>query len=194
VVNGEWHRSTALRRSFMRSCAPRRAFMLLLIACTAGFLVGCHGRTVPPSGTPSADAAVSTSGPAGLGATALDVYSKLLAAYAHAGLTADAGDPALAEFAVGDALKTLQEGLRAYHAANQIVKGAYASEPHVTSVSAESVSIIDCLDGTHFLVYTTSGRLADTTPGGRHSTTVVVTRSAQGWRVSALAIHEVGSC
>lgn len=130
---------------------------------------------------------------------ALDAYAGMWRAYAEAGLTADAGAPELTKFATGRALQTLRDGLASYKAKGQVIKGRYGSEPRVARLSPvsgpRSATIIDCLDGTEFLVYKLSGELADDEPGGRRSTTATVDNVGGGtWKVSGFAVREVGTC
>jgi hypothetical protein len=120
-------------------------------------------------------------------------------AYAKAGATADAGDADLPRYASGAALKALQNGLASYRGKGQVLKGEYASAPQVSGVSPaptpSTVSIVDCLDDSKFLVFTTSGEPVNDKPGGRRSTKATVTDvGGQGWKVTSFGVQGVGTC
>jgi hypothetical protein len=167
-------------------------------AAVAGCQKGGTPAPVAPT-TPGLSAPTSSEGES-IDEQALASYANLLAAYAKAGRTANPDEPDLANYATGNALKTLRTGLSSYRAKNQVIKGAYGSSPRVTATSSPGVettmlTITDCLDGANFLVYKKSGGLANNTPGGRHATTALVRRVVGGtWKVTDIGIREVGSC
>ncbi|MEU4217167.1 hypothetical protein [Actinoplanes sp. NPDC026623] len=130
---------------------------------------------------------------------ALTAYKGMWQAYAQAGLTADPDDPDLARYAAGTALETLQRGLTGYHDKSQVLKGELVTNPQVSGASPDadpkSVAITDCLDATNFLVYKSSGELANDTPGGRRSTRATVTNvGAEGWKVTSFGVQAVNTC
>jgi hypothetical protein len=167
----------------------------LAVALTAG---GCD-RANPERGEPSVPAlgsAVSATQPAT--DPAVDAYQSMWTAYTRAGLTANPDHPDLARYATGLALTTLRNGLAGYRKQRQVLKGDLVTAPHPANASPANepttVSIVDCLDTTNFLVYRADGRLADDEPGGRRAVRATVIRSADGWKVSSFGVQQVGTC
>jgi len=135
----------------------------------------------------------------GAGQAAEISYTGMWDAMQAAGLTADATFPALPDYASGQALATLQNGLREARSHGIVIRGQLLTSPVVTSASPpgspSQVGIRDCLDDTRWLNYVAAtGRLQDNVPGGRRLVTAVVTRSAAGWRVTRLAVGAEGTC
>ncbi|ROO60376.1 hypothetical protein EDC02_2239 [Micromonospora sp. Llam0] len=173
-----------------------RVLRISPLACLAITLAACAGAE--PAGVTSTPPAAPTAS-ASAEQLAMDAYSGMWRAYAEAGATANPHDPDLARYASGRALATLRQGLTAIKDKRQVLKGEYGSAPAVTSASPTgqptTIHISDCLDGTNFLTYTTTGALADDEPGGRRSTTATVSNlGTEGWKVTGFAIQEVGTC
>jgi hypothetical protein len=163
-------------------------------------LVGCSDPTPGGGGssTPSLSAPPqSTRGTAEQKAVA--GYQGMWRAYAKAGLTANPDDPDLGRYATATALKTLTDGLKGYRDKGQVLKGDLVTNPQASGASPDTepttVTITDCLDTTKFLVYKSSGELADDVPGGRRSTKATVTNvGADGWKVTSFGVQAVNTC
>ncbi|MEU7171477.1 MULTISPECIES: hypothetical protein [Micromonospora] len=170
--------------------------------CLVAAIGACDGGEAGEDSAPTAPASPREldAGPTGSPEeAALAAYRGMWQAYAKAGLTADPNESDLARFASGDALTTLKKGLSSYRSKGHILKGDYALSPRVAQVSltstSPSVTVTDCLDDTHFLVYTASGEPINDEPGGRRATRATVTDlGAQGWKVATFGVREVGTC
>jgi hypothetical protein len=131
--------------------------------------------------------------------SALDAYRGMWRAYAKAGLKANPDEPDLAHYASGAALKTLTSGLAAYRNKGQVLKGEYVSVPQTAGASLDTtpstVTVADCLDDSHFLVYDAAGKRVDDEAGGRRATRATVSDlGTEGWKVTSFGIQEVGTC
>lgn len=194
-------RKTFATKGVSRVGSVWRLSIVVLAACIAAGTSACRADQ-PPAGTTTSAPSVSTPGQdarASAAEMALDAYRGMWTAYAKAGLTSNADEPDLAKFAADDALRTLRKGLAGYRSKKQVIKGDFGSSPSVANVSPgtnpTTVTITDCLDGTRFLVYKSSGGLADDKPGGRRSATAAVTNlGGQGWKVTNFGVQEVGTC
>jgi hypothetical protein len=116
-----------------------------------------------------------------------------------AGRSANPDDPELSRYASGGALTTLQDGLRAYAAKGQVLKGDDPMmDPHVTQLSPPgqptTATITDCLDDTRFLVYDRSGEPVNDEPGGPRHAEGTVSKTAGGWLVASFGVQEPGTC
>jgi hypothetical protein len=142
----------------------------------------------PPAAAPSAQAA----------SQALAAWQGMWRAYANAGRSANPNDPELSRYASGGALTTLQNGLRAYAAKGQVLKGDPTTDPQITQLSPPgqptTATITDCLDDTRFLVYDRSGKPVNDEPGGPRHTEGTVSKTAGGWRVTSFGVQEPGTC
>ena len=169
-----------------------------MAVCVA--LAACDGGT--PGGSQTSGPLVSAPVQDARGSAeqqALEAYRGMWRAYAKAGLTANLDEPDLAKYASDLALETLRDGLASYRSQDQVIKGEFGSNPWVVQVSPaadpKAITVGDCLDGTKFLVYTTSGELADDELGGRRSATAMVSNvGADSWKVTSFAVQEVGTC
>jgi hypothetical protein len=118
-------------------------------------------------------------------------------AYAKAGLTSNPDEPDLARYATDRALKTLKDGLSSNRSKGYVIKGEYGSSPQLAEVGPgaipASVVVTDCLDGTKFLVYRTSGELVKE-PSGRRATRATVAKTGSDWKVTGFGVQAVGTC
>lgn len=122
-------------------------------------------------------------------------YRGLWAEMQRAGVTADWQDPRLGTYASGAALHTLVGGLFSSHKQGIVIKGTIGTDPQVVSASSARVLVTDCLNDSHWLNYVAAtGKVQNDAPGGRHLTEAVVTPSLGRWRVSQLAVRQVGTC
>lgn len=186
-----------------RPAVRRRAAGTALIALTVLTLTACTDPppTTTPSGAPSL-AAPPTQSPRTPSAdpktAALDAYSGMWKAYAKAGLTANPDEPDLAAHTADPALKMLRDALAEYRDKKQVFKGGYGSRPTVVETSPKekpvAAVIADCLDTTKFLVYKTTGELADEEPGGRRSIGATVRLIDGTWKVVSFGAREKGTC
>jgi hypothetical protein len=119
-------------------------------------------------------------------------------AYVAASNAGDPQSPELAKYASGNALQTLVNGLTANKSKGLTTKGTPQLNPVQTGFSPAdaptNVTVGDCLDSTHWLLYKPNGDLADNTPGGRHKVTAEVNKGDGGWKVTAFAAQGVGTC
>ena len=114
---------------------------------------------------------------------ALAAYTGMWQQMQAAGVTADWKDPRLADYASGQALRTLVTGLRNARDQGIVIKGTIVTHPRVVSVtpaaSPDWVLVSDCLDDTHWLNYVAAtGRLQNNVPGGHRLTQAAVTGRA----------------
>jgi hypothetical protein len=148
-------------------------------------------------GSPSATGSVESS-PPDVRTLAVQIYLAMWADMVQAGKTADYQSPQLAQHATSQAYLLLRDGLLKAHQSNLIIKGQPVFTPTVTGVrpatSPVAVSILDCIDDSHWLNYTPDGRLQNDTPGGKHHTTATVGLLNGQWLVTHLEIGQVGSC
>jgi hypothetical protein len=199
--------SSSSRRRWVTSCLA----LALLTACSRS---EDPGTTTTATGGPSSstsDAPSTTGGSSAPGTSptssapptgsrspsaAIDTYRAMWADMIHAAETSDYQSPRLAEHATSQALLLLSGSLRKAHDRKVVAKGTPVLSPQVTGGTASQVAvpILDCVDATKWLNYTTDGRLQNDTPGGKHRTTATVGWIDGRWMVTRLAIGEVGSC
>ena len=119
-------------------------------------------------------------------------------AYIAASNAGDPQSPELAKYASGSALQTLVTGLTANKSQSLVTKGTPEINPVQTGFSPAdaptSVTVGDCADDSHWLLYKPNGDLADNTPGGRHKVTATVDKGDGGWKVTAFAAQGTGTC
>jgi hypothetical protein len=129
---------------------------------------------------------------------ALAAYRAMWDAYVAASNSGDPQSPALAQYATGSALQTMTKGLTANKSKGLTSKGSPQMDPHQTGFgpadAPTSVTIGDCLDDSHWLLYKANGELADNTPGGRRKVTAQVDKVSGEWKVTAFAVQGVGTC
>lgn len=204
VVTSSERRRREVRTSYQHQVASLRycrfvaavgvALAVVLAGCTDGGTgIGGNSPTAPAVSAPQQDARGNAE------ELALDAYRGMWRAYAKAGLTADANEPELPQYASGAALKTLTSGLSSYRSKGHVLKGEYVSNPQATAASPLSrpatVTVTDCLNDINFLVYDASGNRVDDEPGGRRATRATVSDlGAEGWKVTSFGVQEVGTC
>jgi hypothetical protein len=120
------------------------------------------------------------------------------AAYVEASNNGATAPASLTTYAADSALSTLNKGLATNHSNGVTSKGSPQISPAVAEASPPSaptsVKILDCLDGTNWLLYKADGQLADNVPGGRRKITAQADLRPQGWRVTLIGIQGVGTC
>ncbi|MDF2261129.1 hypothetical protein [Streptantibioticus ferralitis] len=107
---------------------------------------------------------------------------------------ADPGWPHLPDHADDGALRLLKYGLEKAQAENIVTKGVPQVDPLVIASGANTVKLQDCVDGTGWLQYAKSGALKNDRPGSRSKADATVTREKDAWKVTALYLHESGTC
>jgi hypothetical protein len=120
-------------------------------------------------------------------------------AMAKAGETSNWHDPALAQYATGDALGVITHSLYTDELNGVVTKGAPTNTPTVSGVDNQdnpaTVMITDCGDSKNSLKYKKDGQLLNDSPGGRREIKAEVKQLADGsWRVSRFAVGGLNSC
>lgn len=105
----------------------------------------------------------------------------------------------LRTYATGQALKLVKSGLRQKAAAKVVTRGHLVLHPTIKSVSLahdpRKITIVDCVDDTHWLEYTKVGEPASGRgEAGRHHTEALVETKGGRWRVTAWFIEKAGTC
>jgi hypothetical protein len=115
-----------------------------------------------------------------------------------AATTSDYRSPLLARYATGPALTLLVQGLARDQLRGIVTRGITTHHPVVTSLSPATdpnrATVSDCFDDTRWIEYTTAGRRAKNSPGGRRRTTAELTRSGGTWKVRQLTVEATGTC
>jgi hypothetical protein len=195
-----------MRRTTARS---RLAGALALVA----LLAGCaEGESPPPTGTSASSppAAVPTpSSPSPAPPTApvtaeeaeqqvLDAYMGMQAAFAEASKTSDPDYPDLRKYTTGSALKLFQTALAQRKKDGIIARGGTINHPKVTELSPVDAPtkalVTDCMDTRNGSLYKPSGEPVPQDKGGFRLALADLERSDGTWKVTALAVREVGTC
>jgi hypothetical protein len=146
--------------------------------------------TASPSPSPAASAAAASA--------ALTAYRGMWSAFVEASKTANPDLPALRIYASGDALRLIVSALVNDQQIGRVAQGDVALAPRATAVTPvgmpTQVTVLDCVDATHWLEYKKSGGLWDNEPGGKHQTTATVTLAGGQWRVSSFLLKDLGTC
>ena len=125
-------------------------------------------------------------------------YRTMWADLVTAAETSDFQSPLLAQHATGDALTLLVQGLAWDQLHDIVTRGVTAHRPAVASLSPASdptqAIVTDCFDDRRWIEYTTDGKRAKNTPGGRRSTTANLVKKDGTWKVSELTVKAVGTC
>jgi hypothetical protein len=187
-------------RSLSDSAPPWRAtaFAGLLVCVSALAVAGCGSSTSSVATTVRSSTSTSTTQVTGPAAAALAAYRGMWADMVIASRSSDYQSPLLPQKATGQALSLLVQGLAKNQQQGIVTKGEPVLHPQVTALSPQAnptqATISDCFDATHWLEYKNNGGLANSTPGGRHSTTAIVVDEGGVWKVSQLAVQAAGAC
>lgn len=159
------------------------------------------------SGTPAgADASSPTEAsapapePPGGEEAALTAYRGMWQTFADAAATGDWTSARMAQFATGEALSTLTQGVKADHDRGWISRGQPVLNPSVKAVTPahdpKEVLVLDCGDSTNWIRYESgSGRPVPDDPRGRRRIEAIVTKQGDGaWRVVKFAVSGIGTC
>lgn len=175
-----------------------RRFVIGVVAVSVALSAGCSSGKASP--TPSATVSTAPSPAASVTAeqAAVLAYKGMWDAFVAAGRVSDPDAPDVRKYASGQALRLIVNALYTNQQQKKVIKGNLKIDPQVTGSSPAdqptTVTILDCVDDTNWLVYKTSGGLADDTPSGKHHTTATVKREADGWKVSSFILKEAGTC
>ncbi|GIL29072.1 hypothetical protein NUM_43260 [Actinocatenispora comari] len=174
---------------------------LTLAVLTAVVLTGCSSprsdASAPQRSTRAPGPTPSLNVRAAAERDALAAYRGMWRAFVHAASTSNANDPLLTKYATSDALHTIQSALTKDRRQHRVAKGRVSTHPIVLSARPgtrpSQITLRDCADDSHWLTYHENGGLVDDQPGGKHSVTAIV-EDRHGWKVTAFAAHEVGTC
>jgi hypothetical protein len=176
--------------------------LVIGVAAASMLFAGCSPGKHPtqPEQTPVASPSTAASlGPAAAAQRdAVTAYRGMWDAFVAAGKTADPDAPDLRRYSSDQALRLIVNALYTDQQQKKVIKGDLKIDPKVTGSSPAdaptTVTILDCVDDTNWLVYKASGGLSDDTPSGKHHTTATVKRVGDGWKVSSFILKEAGTC
>ena len=164
-------------------------------------LVACFGGSATPRSTTTTGAALVTSTTQSTSAISDDViagYRSMWADLVTAAATSDFQSPLLAQHATGDARTLLVQGLARDQLHGIVTRGVTRHHPTVMSLTPTAdpthAVVSDCFDDTKWIEYTTDGKRAKNTPGGRRATSASLVRTGGTWKVSDLTIKATGTC
>lgn len=182
----------------------------LLLA--AGFLAaialpGCTSDSTPPGDptspppTPSAPSPSPQDAATRAELAALEAYRGMWAAFDQAGRAPQANpdDQRLAQYATGDALRVLVNGLASMRDDGLVADGDVVLSPVVIELSPTTAPtearIEDCADTSNSSLIRADGSPHEDEPGGRRTVTAVVEDTGGGiWKVTNFAVRQVGTC
>jgi hypothetical protein len=168
----------------------------VVVALAAACSSSTGSSTAAPSHTATrpatASTGASTPSPAG---EALAAYAAMWKDVAEADNTADYQASYLSNHLAGQALLTITNNMAVEKSEGIVVHGAPVLHPVVTSVSASTVAISDCMGDQAWLEYRAStGKLLDDVPGGFRATTATVTDQSGLWKVTQINTGADGTC
>ena len=158
---------------------------LLASACSSS-----HPRATPDVTTTTIVTTTTTPQEAAV----LAAYRAGWAAFEHAGLTANAFDPALAATMVDPQLQQVRRNLLGDKYNGIVAQGSFTLHPQLYDMSPTSATVLDCAYSTAILVYANSGKpVPPITPpeyDGIKATMVLV---GSAWKVSQQTVTD-GHC
>ena len=172
----------------------------LLIGAVAATVSACSSGSSPSSApsspartaAPVASTADRPTGPAG---AALAAYAAMWKDVAEAITTDDYQASYLSDHLARQALVTITDNMAADKKQGIVGRGAPVLHPVVTSATASTVAITDCLSDQAWLeVRASTGALVNDVPGGFRSTTATVTDENGIWKVTQLNTGAEGTC
>jgi hypothetical protein len=181
----------------VRARFGERSTPAVLVAVTASVALalgacGSGPSTSSPTTTSSATTKASPSG------AVIDAYSTMWADLAVAATTSDYQSTLLPQHATGAALTLLTEGLARDQLHGIVTKGITSHHPSVVSLTPAAnpthAVVHDCFDDSRWIEYTSDGKRAKNTAGGRHKTTATLVEVGGTWKVSQLTVQPSGSC
>jgi hypothetical protein len=187
-----------------------RRTSLVLAAAVALVLSGCGQEDQPdattpapgPTGTPASSPAVTPSSPAdpqdAPQQQAVDAYVGMQRTYQEAVGTADPDHPDLARYAAGEALQRIQDGIASIRDRRLRGRGEATFQPVVESLDPPDaptrITVRDCMDTGRTELYDPSGQPYQDEPGGLRLVIATVEILDGTWKVTSVAIHQVGTC
>jgi hypothetical protein len=170
-----------------------------LVGLVVTLAAACGSSAGPSTGATSStatravpSASPSISSPA---TEALAAYAAMWKDVAEADNTADYQASYLGSHLAGQALLTITNNMAVEKSEGIVVHGAPVLHPVVTSASASTIAISDCLSDQAWLEYRAStGKLLDDVPGGFRATTATVTDQNGIWKVTQINTGAEGTC
>jgi hypothetical protein len=128
-------------------------------------------------------------------AEALAAYAAMWKDVTEASNTSDYQAAYLSDHLSGKALLTITDNLAAEKGQGVVAQGVPVLHPVVTTATATTAAITDCLDDRSWLqVYASTRKLVDDIPGGFRSTTATVSDINGTWKVTQLNTGAEGTC
>jgi hypothetical protein len=186
-----------MRARHRRQPGTRRVRGWVTPALAVGLLAaGCTPHQDGTNRTAPATVAASSNAASGGGVEAevLAAYRGMWAAFVAAARTSDPDAADLRRYTSGDALRLIVMSLYVKRERQRVILGDLRIDPHVSTVTDTTATVLDCVNDENWLVYHASGAPVDDTPGGRHRTTATVTRTGDGWRVTWFRLEVSGTC
>ena len=164
----------------------------LAAACSSGSTPSASATSASRNPTSGASSSPSTSSPA---TAALAVYEAMWKDVTTAGATGNYQASYLSNHLAGQALLTITDNMASEKKQGIVGHGAPVLHPVITSATASTVAISDCLDDRAWLqVYASTGKLVDEVPGGFRATTATVTDQDGTWKVTQINTGADGTC
>ncbi len=112
--------------------------------------------------------------------------------------TSDYESPRMARHASGSALTLAYRAVYTNWQNGVVSKGSPGLNPRITAADPadrpERVTVVDCVDTTHWLNYKPDGSLQDDVPGGRSQSQALVLFRDDAWKVDQLVLQDKGTC
>lgn len=174
-----------------------------MLGCAA-LLAGCGGGAGEPNAEPTTTPSASTvSAPSGSSTTSTTVsrdgsvlaaYRAAWAASEEALVHADPTDPRLAATLVDPLLQRVQASLLGYQHDGIVGRGGVQLHPKVTSLSATTATVSDCMYSSSELVYAATGKpVPPVTPAEHDGVRATLVMVGGTWKVSRQTVTE-GQC
>jgi hypothetical protein len=191
-----------------RPARPAVATLLtLLVTLPLAACGGSSGSPDPASPAPATSSATVQPSPSptpSLNPTeaarrdALATYRAMWDDWVTAAATSDYESTLLARHAADSALSVIYRAVY-FNARNHVVvKGRPILHPAVTATDSPvgplRITIIDCVDTTHWLNYKPDGSLQDNVPGGFRRVQALLLKTGDSWKVDQLVVARKGAC
>lgn len=150
--------------------------------------VGCSSPVGEPEPAPSPTESVQETTPQD---SAVEVYHGMWDVVVEASHAGDPDPAELQEYASGQALELMRQTLEGAAEEQAEVEGEPVLNPEVVDSTADTVTILDCADGSDWVESDSESEVGE---GGRREIDATVTHDGLSWRVSELRIWEPGTC
>jgi len=180
---------------------------LMAAIVLAALLAACTDDKQPPTVPPTSAStpASPSASPSAAAETAdqakqhaIDAYVGMQTAFEKASAAGDPAYPDLPKYATGAALTLFTNGLKANKTQGLLGRGQSVFHPQVASLAPPAeptkASIRDCMDSSKTERYKADGSPYKDSPGGLRLVLADVERVNGEWKVTSVAIREVGSC